>query len=63
MSRNYGGRAGKSAMLAMHGNGWSAALLQELAPMKAVANGVADAQQQLKDSGMPLERRIWCRWA
>lgn len=43
--------SGQSAMLAMHGNGWSAALLQELAPMKAVANGVADAQQQLKDSG------------
>jgi hypothetical protein len=42
---------GQSAMLAMHGNGWSAALLQEMAPLKAVANGVADAQQQLKDSG------------
>src|SRR5262245_2800346 len=43
--------SGQSAMMAIHGNGWATDLLRELSPMKAVANGIAEAQQQFKQSG------------
>jgi hypothetical protein len=45
--------AGQSAMMAVHAHGWGGDLLRQLAPMKVVANGIAEAQAEYVQTGDP----------
>lgn len=43
--------AGQSAMMAVHAHGWASDLSRQLSPMKAVANGIAEAQAKYAQGG------------
>lgn len=43
--------AGQSAMMAVHANGWGADLMHQNIPMKALANGIAEAQARYAHAG------------